>query len=42
MNKEVEPVQPVWMKVYQNNTYTKDLNYLHFDNEPRVYERLAA
>ena len=30
-NKEVEPVQPVWMNVYQNNTYRKDLSCLHFD-----------
>ena len=27
-NKEVEPVQPVQMKIYQNNTFRKDLSWL--------------
>ena len=27
------------MKVYQNNAYIKDLNWLHFHDEPRVEER---
>ena len=38
-NKEEEPVEPVQMNIYQNNTYRKDLNWLHFDDEPRVQER---
>ena len=33
MNKEVEPVEPVQMNIYQNNTYRKDLSWLHFKNE---------
>ena len=35
-NKEVEPVEPVQMNIYQSNTYRKDLSRLHFDDEPRV------
>ena len=27
------------MKIYRSNTYSKDLSWLHFDNEPRVQER---
>ena len=39
-NKEVEPVESVQMKIYQSNTYRKDLlSWLHFDDEPRVQER---
>ena len=37
--KEVEPVEPVQMNIYQSNTYRKYLNWLHFDDEPRVQER---
>ena len=32
------PVEPVQMKACQSNTYTKDLSWLHFDDEPRVQE----
>ena len=39
MNKEVEPVEPVQMNMYQSNTYRKDLSWLHLDDEPRVQER---
>ena len=39
MKKDVEPVGPVLMNIYQSNTYRKDLSWLHFDNEPRVQER---
>ena len=35
-NKEVEPVEPAQMNIYQSNAYTKDLAWLHFYNEPRV------
>ena len=38
-NKEVEPVEPVQTKIYQSNTYRKDLSWLHFNDEPRVQER---
>ena len=38
-NKEVEPVEPVQMNIYQSNTYTKDLSWLRFNNEPRVQDR---
>ena len=27
------------MKIYQSNTYRKDLSWLHFDDEPRVQEK---
>ena len=37
-NKEVEPVELVQMNIYQNNTYRKDLSWLHFNDEPRVQE----
>ena len=36
--KEVEPVQPVQMNIYQTNTYRKELRWLHFNNEARVQE----
>ena len=35
-NKEVEPVEPAQMNIYQSNAYTKNLGWLHFYNEPRV------
>ena len=38
-NREVEPVEPAQISIYQSNTYRKDLGWLHFDNEPRVQER---
>ena len=38
-NKEVEPVELLQMNIYQNNTYRKDLSWLHFDDVPRVQER---
>ena len=38
-NKEVKPVEPVQMNIYQSNTYTKDLSWLCFDNAPRVQDR---
>ena len=36
--KEAEPVEPVQVKIYQCNTYRKDLSWLHFGDEPRVQE----
>ena len=27
------------MRIYQSNTYTKDLNWQHFNNEPSVQDR---
>ena len=36
--KEVEPVEPVQMNIYQTNTYRKELRWLHFNNEARVQE----
>ena len=35
----MEPVEPAQMNIYQSDTYRKDLNWIHFDNEPRVQER---
>ena len=37
--KEVEPVEPVQMNIYQSKTYRKDLSWLHFQDELRVPER---
>ena len=37
-NKEVEPVEPVQMNIYQSNTDRKGLRWLHFNNEPSVQE----
>ena len=33
--KEVDPVEPAQMNIYQSNTYRKDLDWLYFDNEPK-------
>ena len=38
-NKEVEPVEPLQMNIYQSNIYRKSLNWLHFEDEPRGQER---
>ena len=38
MNKEVEPVEPVQMNIYQNNTNRKDLSWQYLEDEPRVQE----
>ena len=32
----MEPVEPVLKNIYQSNSYRKDLDWLHFDDEPRV------
>ena len=32
----MEPVKPVLKNIYQSNSYRKDLDWLHFDDEPRV------
>ena len=36
---EVETVEPVQMKIYQSNTYRKDLSWLYFDNKPQVQKK---
>ena len=33
--KEVDPVEPAQMNIYQSNTYRKDLDWLYFNNEPK-------
>ena len=38
-NKEVEPVEPLQMNIYQINIYRKSLSWLHFEDEPRGQER---
>ena len=38
-NKEVEPIEPAQMNIYQSKTCRKDLTCLHFDNEPNVQGR---
>ena len=35
-NGEVISVPPVQMNIEQGNTYRKDLNWLHFGDEPRA------
>ena len=37
-NEEVEPVQTIQIKIYQSNTYRKDLSWLYFDDESRTQE----
>ena len=39
VNKEVEPVESVQMNIYQSNIYSKDLVWLHFDNDLRTQEK---
>ena len=39
MNKEVEPVEPVQIHIYQSNTYRKGLSWLHFEGEPEIQKR---
>ena len=41
-NKDVEQLEPVQMNIYQSNTYTKDLSFLHLKDEPRDQERQQA
>ena len=38
-DKEVEPVEPVQIHIYQSNTYRKGLSWLHFEGEPEVQKR---
>ena len=38
LEKKVEPVVLVLNNIYQSNTYRKDLNQPHVDDEPRVQE----
>ena len=38
-NKEVEPVEPLQMNIYQINIYRKSLSWLHFEDEPRGQDR---
>ena len=37
-NKDVEPVEPVQMNIYQI-PIKKDLGWLHFDDEPKVQDK---
>ena len=37
-DKEVEPVEPVHMNIYQSNTYRKGSSWLHFDDEPKAQD----
>ena len=32
----MEPVKPVLKNIYQSNSYRKDLDWLHFDDESKV------
>ena len=38
-NEEFEPDLPVEMNTTQSNTYRKDLDWLHFNNNPMVQEK---
>ena len=40
--KEGELVQPVQMNISQNNTYRKELSWLHFYNSPRAQAKQQA
>ena len=40
--KDVELVEPVLKNIYQSNTCWKDLSWPHFDDEPRVQEKLQV
>ena len=40
LRKKREPVEPVLKNIYQGNTYRKDLSWPHFDDEPRLQEKL--
>ena len=40
-NEEVEPVQPVQMKIYQSNTYRIELSLLHLYNEPKIKKAVS-
>ena len=42
MNKEVEPLEPVQINIYQSNIDRKDLSWLYYDDEPMVQERHQA
>ena len=35
----MQPVEPVQMNIYKSNTYRKELNWQHSDDEPRAQER---
>ena len=37
--KRNQLIEPVLKNIYQSNTYRKDLNWTHFDKEPRVQEK---
>ena len=36
---EMEPVEPIQINIYKSNTFRKDLNWPHFDDEPRVQDK---
>ena len=38
-NKDAELFQPVQKKIYQRNTYRRELSRLHLKDEPRVQEK---
>ena len=37
--KEVKPVKPIYMNIYQSNIYRKNLSWMHFVNEPSAQDR---
>ena len=41
-NKEVKPVEPVQMNIYQSNVYRKDLSWLHFTLYIITYKMLLS
>ena len=34
----MEPVQLVWINIYQSNTHRKELRWLQFGDEPKAQE----
>lgn len=38
-NRGIESIQPVQMSIYRSNTYKKDSDRLHFDEEASAQEK---
>ena len=38
-NVEEGPIHPVQINIFQRNAYKRDLDWLHFDNKPKVNEK---
>ena len=38
-SKNMEPVQPVQVNIYQSSIYREDLSWLLFDDESKIHEK---